>query len=129
MKKYLPIIAISALVVLGLIIFGVSNKSKKLQNPIPPTSQPQMLQEQNTIVIKDYKFSPDTLTVKKGTTIKWKNLDIAKHTITSDKEDIGPKSDFFGQNEEYSYTFNEIGTFAYHCEPHPYMKAKVEVTE
>lgn len=80
-----------------------------------------------SISIKDYAFSPATLTIKKGTTVTWTNEDIAKHTVTGDSG--GPSSDFFGKGESYSYTFATAGTFPYHCEPHPYMTATIIVTE
>lgn len=84
----------------------------------------------NTVEIKKYEFTPKKITVKKGTTVTWINYDIAPHTVTIDDEAlVGPKSKFFGQGEKYTYTFNEVGVFPYHCEPHPYMKATVEVIE
>lgn len=81
----------------------------------------------NAILIEDYTFKPATLTVKKGTIVTWTNKDIAKHTITGDAG--GPKSELFGQRQTYGYTFDTVGTFPYHCEPHPYMKGTVEVVE
>ncbi|WP_089612118.1 plastocyanin/azurin family copper-binding protein [Dehalobacterium formicoaceticum] len=32
-----------------------------------------------------------------------------------------------GIGASYSYTFNETGTFEYHCSPHPFMTGKVIV--
>ncbi len=81
----------------------------------------------NAITIKDYAFSPATLTIKKGTTITWTNQDIAKHTVTGDSG--GPSSEFFGKGKSYSYTFTKAGSYPYHCEPHPYMTATIVVTE
>ena len=31
------------------------------------------------------------------------------------------------KDQSYSITFNEAGTYDYHCTPHPFMKAKVIV--
>lgn len=84
----------------------------------------------NTIEIKKYAYTPGKITIKKGTTITWINRDVAPHTVTIDDESkTGPKSKFFGKGEKFTYTFDEVGIFPYHCEPHPYMKAAVEVTE
>jgi len=84
----------------------------------------------NTIEVKGYAFAPAKITIKKGTTITWINYDIAPHTITVDNPNQkGPKSKLFGKGEKFTYTFSEKGTYAYHCEPHPYMKAVIEVTE
>ena len=81
-----------------------------------------------TITIKNYMFGPQTVTIKKGTTVIWTNTDIAKHTVTAD-DGSGPTSKFFGQGESYSYTFSKAGIYTYHCEPHPYMTATITVLE
>lgn len=84
----------------------------------------------NKIEIQSYAFSPATITVKKGTTVTWTNHDDVKHTVTTDDgTNNGPKSKLFGNGESYSYTFDVVGTYDYHCEPHPYMKGTVIVTE
>ena len=95
----------------------------------PSTSQ-QVMTNPNTIEIKNYAYAPEKLTVKKGTTITWKNVDLVPHTVTmEDKEKEGPNSKLLNKDETYSYTFTETGTFAYYCDPHPYMKATIEVVE
>ncbi len=84
----------------------------------------------NTVQIKGYAFTPQKIKIKKGTTITWENFDLAPHTVTvDDLNKKGPQSKTFGKGEKFSYTFDTIGTYPYHCEPHPYMKAIVEVTE
>jgi len=86
--------------------------------------------EKNKVNIKNYEFTPGKITVKKGTTITFENLDIAPHTVTVDDESIeGPKSKLFGKGETFQYTFDEVGSFPYHCQPHPYMKGVIEVIE
>jgi plastocyanin len=60
-----------------------------------------------------------------GTTVTWTNKDQVEHTVTSDNGIFD--SGFLSQNEPWSYTFNEPGTFTYHCEPHPFMTAQVIV--
>ncbi len=80
-----------------------------------------------SVAIKDYKFSPTPLKVKKGTKVTWTNEDVAKHTVTGDTGTW--ESKLLAQGETYSHTFDTVGTFPYHCAPHPYMKAAVEVVE
>ncbi|MES2437064.1 MAG: plastocyanin/azurin family copper-binding protein [Patescibacteria group bacterium] len=100
--------------------------------PTPSTTKPTTPIVKSTsnsvaVSIKGYDYWPKTLSVKKGTMVTWTNEDIAKHTVTGSNG--GPASAFFGKGETYSYTFNETGTFEYFCEPHPYMKATVVVTQ
>jgi len=77
--------------------------------------------------IKGYAFGPDKLRVQKGTTVTWTNEDQAKHTISFDDGTV--ESQLLAQGESFDYTFDEVGTYAYHCRPHPYMKAEIEVYE
>jgi len=92
----------------------------KTSNPTTTT------QGANEVFIQAMAFSPTTLTVTAGTSVKWTNNDAVTHTVSSD-------STFFDSgnvlpNGVYSYTFNTAGTFAYHCKIHPSMKATIVVT-
>lgn len=80
----------------------------------------------NEVIIKNMAFSPATLTVSTGTTIKWTNKDGVAHTVTSD---VAGQFDSGSINTDgvYSHTFSTVGTFNYHCTPHPSMKAKIIV--
>ncbi len=82
------------------------------------------------VVIKDFAYAPARITVKKGTKVTWTNQDSAHHDITPDKDGADfAASKLLAQGESYSFTFEKTGVYAYHCSPHPYMKATVEVTE
>lgn len=84
----------------------------------------------NSVTIKDFAFSPATMTVKVGTKVTWTNEDSVSHTVTADTpSNDAPASNNIGKGESYSFTFNKAGTYAYHCTPHPYMKATVVVTQ
>ncbi|KKQ34750.1 MAG: Blue (Type 1) copper domain protein [Candidatus Nomurabacteria bacterium GW2011_GWB1_37_5] len=87
-----------------------------------------------SVLISNFAFSPANLVVKKGTTVTWINQDNVGHTVTVDIStgllaQAGPDSSLFGQGQSYSYTLNEVGTYAYHCKPHPNMRASVSVIE
>jgi plastocyanin len=77
------------------------------------------------VAITNFAFSPATLTVHKGTTVTWTNNDSAPHMVTGDNG--GPSSSPLSKGKSYSYTFNAVGSFPYHCSIHPYMKATVQV--
>lgn len=82
----------------------------------------------SSVTIKNFAFSPNALTVKKGTTVTWTNQDSAEHNAFSD-QDGGPKGNLLKKGESYSFTFNKVGTFNYICQPHPHMKGTVTVTD
>jgi plastocyanin len=77
------------------------------------------------VEIADFAFSPDTLTVPVGTMITWENTDSVTHTSTSD--DGVWDSDRLGTGDEFSFTFDEAGTFSYFCEIHPSMRGSIVV--
>ncbi len=74
-----------------------------------------------------YAFDPATLTITKGTQVVWTNMSDAPHTVTSDSNAFGTTSNL-NQNQTFMFTFNTAGTFTYHCNVHPYMKATITVT-
>lgn len=78
--------------------------------------------------IQNFKFNPNEIIVKKGTTVTWTNSDSAPHTVTID-QGSGPASGLLSQGDSYNYTFDTVGAFEYHCEPHPFMHGTVIVTE
>ncbi|MFE5585530.1 plastocyanin/azurin family copper-binding protein [Kitasatospora sp. NPDC056531] len=81
------------------------------------------------MTIKNFAFSPPTLTVKAGTKVTWTNTDPDAHTVTSKAGSGGPlQSAALAANDTYSYTFTQPGTYPYFCSIHPYMTATVEVT-
>jgi len=90
-------------------------------NPAPSTAQ--------KVAIADMAFSPATITVKKGTTVTWTNQDSVAHTVTENDGQDGPKSSNLANGQSYSFTYNTVGTFKYHCTIHPNMTGTVTVTE
>lgn len=124
MKKIIFIII--AIVVIGGTVLAVSG----MGNENSQSNVSSEKQEANTVTIKDYTFTPQRITVKKGTTVTWTNNDIAKHNVAPDKEQKGMAAGpLLSQNQNYTYTFTTPGIYNYHCDPHPYMKGVVEVTE
>ncbi len=121
-------------------IFNTDNNSRDLINSDDPLSSSQQSnsdsesqtpQSGETVVnIQDYNFGPAKVTVKKGTKVTWTNQDSVEHNVAPDKATSEFKeSELLGKGKSYSVTFNTVGTYTYHCGPHPYMKGTIEVTE
>lgn len=115
------------LVIVGAIILGLVVFFSMRQNTEAPTVP--SVPGAPSVTIDSYKFKPNTLTVKKGTTVTWTNNDSAPHTVTSDNRNAGPASSSFGKGQTYAYTFDTVGTYSYHCGIHPSMAGSVVVTE
>jgi plastocyanin len=74
-----------------------------------------------------YSFDPPMLMVKVGTQVVWTNASDAPHTVTSDTG-VFNSPNKLKQNDTFMFTFTTAGTFAYHCNVHPYMKATIVVS-
>ena len=89
-------------------------------------SSQQASPETLNIEISDFAFKQSQLTINIGDTVIWTNKDSASHTVTSDSgSELNSPS--LSRNQMYSHTFNQQGTFEYHCKPHSYMEGKIIV--
>jgi plastocyanin len=80
------------------------------------------------IAIKNFAFSPATLTIKTGTTVTWTNQDGAPHQIASDPgAPVAFKSESLVTGASYQFTFTQAGIYSYHCTIHPSMKGTIIV--
>jgi plastocyanin len=77
------------------------------------------------VEIRGFAFNPGVLRVSVGTTVVWTNQNGATHTVTADAGAFD--SGQLGQGQSYSFTFDSVGTFNYHCELHPAMQGTIEV--
>ena len=75
--------------------------------------------------IAEFAFAPGSLSAEAGQSVTWTNQDGAAHTVTAD--DGAFDSGNLAGGEEFSFAFDEAGTYAYHCNIHPRMKGTVTV--
>ncbi|HTE57257.1 MAG TPA: plastocyanin/azurin family copper-binding protein [Verrucomicrobiae bacterium] len=101
-------------------------------------------QTEVTIDIKDSGYVRPNVKIKKGTKVTWINKDTLQHNVMkehdhSDEAHEAPRRDevkpdvfagpLLAQGESYSFTFSVVGTFPYHCAPHPFMTGSITVVE
>ena len=87
---------------------------------------PAVSAQDKTVSIQDFSFSPGQITVAPGTTVTWVNKGPSPHTTTAD--DGSWDSGTLQQGEDFSFTFDQPGTYTYHCSIHPDMTATVKVS-
>jgi plastocyanin len=84
------------------------------------------------VIVKDYKFIPEEITVPVGTTVRWENHERRQyHNVYFEGQD-DVSSDYFFPEEYRERTFDKPGTYPYICEPHiddHDMKGVVHVVE
>lgn len=76
-----------------------------------------------TVTIRDFSFAPRTVTVNVGDTVTWRNTGDEPHTATGSTFDTGT----LRSGQSGSATFRSAGSFAYKCQPHPFMTGTVRV--
>jgi len=79
------------------------------------------------VIIEGSAFVPDTVTIKAGTEVVWRNKDSVPHTITADDGSFDSGS--LNQGDEFKRKFIAPGTYKYSCDIHAYMSGNVIVKE
>jgi plastocyanin len=77
------------------------------------------------IVIKDFMFAPNSLTVKAGSTVTWANKDDEPHSVVSDTGLF--RSGAVDTDESFSFKFDKPGTYHFTCSIHPRMVGTIVV--
>jgi plastocyanin len=86
----------------------------------------QSSQEAHEVVLMDNFYSPPTVLVERGTSVRWLNKGFHQHTVTSQAGlwDSGP----LDRGAEFRFTFTEAGTYPYFCRIHAQkMRGEVRV--
>jgi plastocyanin len=105
-----------ALAVLSMAVLGGAVTGAPVQAAAPSTPQ---------ILIKDFMFSPMSLTVKAGTTVTWANKDDEPHTVVSDTGLF--RSGAVDTDETFTFKFAKPGTYRFTCSIHPRMVGTIIV--
>lgn len=133
MKKFFIFILVIAAIIFGVVFFSKNTMQQNTNSAPVETINTQSSQNTSSstsqivnISIENFAFSQGTVTINKGDTIVWKNIDKVPHQIegVALKDLKGP---VMGYGLTYSFTFNEVGTYDYFCAIHPMMKGKIIV--
>lgn len=103
--------------------------------PTTPTNGGQMPSQPPSgtmgVTIQDFTFSPASLTITVGTTVRWTNNGPSTHTTTSDagvwsSGSLSPPGTGGGgysgggsAGGTFDFTFTQPGSYPYHCSLHP----------
>lgn len=110
-------------IIAGIIFYSCGKSSGSYNNNSNPGGT-----TANTVVIKNFAFSPASITVNKGTKVTWVNNDGATHTVTAtDNGNTFNSGSIASGGGTFSFTFNTAGTFNYKCSIHPQMLGSVQV--
>jgi len=80
------------------------------------------------VIIQDFWYFPNNLTVRTGSEIIWINRDLVGHTATADNGEFD--TNMLQQNQvSLSIVFDKVGVYPWFCVPHPQMVGAVKVIE
>jgi plastocyanin len=77
------------------------------------------------INIEKFTYNPNPVTVPLGAAVVWVNHDIVPHDVVN--PDKAFKSKLLEKDEQFSFTFSQLGTYHYICSIHPKMTGDVVV--
>ena len=86
------------------------------------------------VIMQDFAFHPQNITVTKGTRVTWLNLDSNIGCCDPGEHDVSfssganETSPLLSTFESWSYTFGSDGVYGYYCTIHLFMKGQVTVT-
>ena len=110
------LIAITALLMTLLAACGGEE-----QGPAPngePVADP-------VVTIANMEFQNGTVTIEEGTTVTWVWEDAPmEHNVVFDSFESPLQAE-----GTFTHTFDETGSFEYHCAPHPFMTGTITVVE
>ena len=130
--------AIAALVLIGMTVRWKPADESAVATPAPSTtvatstsagtvgSTVAAPSTAGTVSIKGFAFAPKSITVAKGTTVTWTNLDGSTHSVVA--TDTSFVSNDLAKGATFQHTFDAAGTFPYICGIHNYMTGTITVT-
>lgn len=82
------------------------------------------------VIIRDYKFIPQDITVKPGQTLRWENREKRQyHSVWFEASGEDEPEDYLFPQDSYERSFDKPGIYPYRCGPHPEMTGTVTVAE
>ena len=106
--------AATATMLAAIVLPGSAQNANPASSPASPVS------------IDNFTFTPQSLTVKAGTTVTWTDKDDIPHGIAWTNNSF-TRSKALDTDDGYSLTFTAPGTYQYFCYIHPHMTGTIVV--
>jgi plastocyanin len=95
---------------------------------VTPTQTEEDVQStENSVVIRESVFYPETLELSTGETVVWKNLNKPKRSLTLVSEEGLFENLLLGYGRSFSYTFNDAGEYTFKLDEIPGTELTVTV--
>jgi len=82
------------------------------------------------VIIQNYEFIPQDVTIKRGQTLRWENREKRQyHSVWFEALGEDEPEDYLFPEDSYERSFDKPGVYPYRCGPHPEMLGSVTVVE
>ena len=126
-RLLLPLILTAIAIAIGSVLIIVLTGDAASGESASTDSAPVAAQEAGAaakVDITNFKYKPETITVKAGSKVTWVNNDVAPHTATADDTfDTGNLE----KGDSKAITLSKPGSYSYICEFHAFMTGTVVV--
>lgn len=135
MKKAVISIGITSVIILALIVIASQSSDSDIKQ-----EKPEIVIEADVIMPTKVSrpgceednscYVPSIIYVKQGEPVIWSNEDVAFHSVTSgfyEEPNSLFDSGYLDPQQQFTFVFDEKGTFDYFCTLHPWMAGKVVV--
>lgn len=78
----------------------------------------------DVVITEDHEYSPETITIIAGDSVRWTNQDATRHNAYSTRPPVF-KTEMLSRGQSATVTFSEptgANPVQYGCTPHPHMK-------
>jgi len=99
--------------------------SSDMHGMVGPLDAEMPTADAHPVVMDNFNFTPATISVPVGTTVKWTNRDDVPHNVVSTEQKF--KSPVLDTDEQFSHRFDTPGAYKYFCSIHPKMTGRIVV--
>jgi plastocyanin len=125
-RTYAALVPTLAAVVVIVVALLVKTGTPAPARPLTAAGVAPVASGHTTVIISNYAYSPDHLTVKVGTRVTWTNRDSTAHTVTANNN-TSFNTGTINPRQSRTVVFGKVGTFPYHCLFHAFMNGTVTV--
>ena len=115
----------AATLALGLLITGCSKSKSDSSGTTTPTTA---TASSGAVTIQGFKFTPQTLKVKAGTSVTFTNKDSSTHDVKSLSAPSSFDTGKLTTGKSGTVKLTKAGTYKYECSIHPSMTGEIDVS-
>jgi plastocyanin len=102
-------------VVMFLLVPLLTLACSEHQEPMEPIDNGSDVTE---VTIANFAFSAPTITIARGTTVRWRNTTGSFHTVTPDGHQVFVERQTNAPGQAFETRFDTPGRYRYYCVPH-----------